>query len=225
LGWIPKLPWGNAALSTQLIAMLVFVLGGITGLINASFNVNQVIHNTAWVPGHFHMTVGTASALSFMGIAYWLVPWLLEKELWGRKLAVAQGWMWGIGVLVMGRGLASGGLEGMPRRTDILDAPYGLPSWDLAGTLAGIGGAFMFVAGIMFFVVLLGTMFLAPEKKGQTVPVTEVMHAPATTGWPLRLDNIRLWVVVTIILIVIAYAPFFIQYFPLEFNSPGFVLF
>ena len=54
--------------------MLVFVLGGVTGLINASYSVNQVIHNTTWVPGHFHMTVGTAVALTFIGVAYWLIP-------------------------------------------------------------------------------------------------------------------------------------------------------
>jgi cytochrome c oxidase subunit I len=37
--------------------MLKFAFGGISGLINASYNVNLVAHNTAWVPGHFHLTV------------------------------------------------------------------------------------------------------------------------------------------------------------------------
>jgi cytochrome c oxidase subunit I len=36
LGWIPKLPWGDPSLTAQLLAMITFVLGGITGLINAS---------------------------------------------------------------------------------------------------------------------------------------------------------------------------------------------
>jgi cytochrome c oxidase subunit I len=56
----PRLPWGDPSLTAQLLAMLTFVYGGATGLVNASFTMNLVIHNTTWVPGHFHMTVGTA---------------------------------------------------------------------------------------------------------------------------------------------------------------------
>jgi len=225
LGWIPALPWGDPALSTQMIAMLVFVLGGITGLINASFSVNQVIHNTTWVPGHFHMTVGTAVALSAMGIAYWLIPWLKDRELWGRKIALAQGWIYGVGVLVMGRGLASGGLDGMPRRTDIVEAVYRKPSWELAGILTGIGGTLMFVAGIMFFVVLVGTIFLGRPKENQVVPATETMHPPATSGWAVQLDRLGLWAVVAIVLILLAYGPFLVKYLPPALHSQGFKFF
>ena len=68
LGWIKTLPWGDPSVVAQLLAMSGFLLGGVSGLINASYSVNLVVHNTAWVPGHFHLTVGTAVALSFMGI-------------------------------------------------------------------------------------------------------------------------------------------------------------
>src|SRR5690606_14654657 len=54
LGWVVRLPWGDPSLVAQMLAMVVFVFGGITGLINASFTMNQIIHNTTWVPGHFH---------------------------------------------------------------------------------------------------------------------------------------------------------------------------
>jgi hypothetical protein len=30
------------------------------GLVNASFSLNRFVHNTAWIPGHLHLTVGTA---------------------------------------------------------------------------------------------------------------------------------------------------------------------
>jgi cytochrome c oxidase subunit 1 len=35
------------------------VFGGVGGLINASYNLNLVVHNTAWIPGHLHLTVRT----------------------------------------------------------------------------------------------------------------------------------------------------------------------
>lgn len=90
MGWVRKLPWDDPSVTAQVLAMFTFVFGGITGLINASFTVNQLVHNTAWVPGHFHMTVGSAVALTIVGVAYWLVPYLTDRKLWGRGLAVAQ---------------------------------------------------------------------------------------------------------------------------------------
>jgi len=85
LGWIPKLPWGDPSLTAQLLAMLTFVLGGITGLINASFTMNAVVHNTTWVPGHFHMTIGSAVTLTLVGVAYWLIPYLTGRGLYSRR--------------------------------------------------------------------------------------------------------------------------------------------
>jgi cytochrome c oxidase subunit 1 len=227
LGWIWKLPWGNPALSAQLLAMLVFLLGGITGLINASYNINEIVHNTTFIPGHFHMTVGTAVALSFMGIAYWLVPWLTDRKLWGRKLAVAQGWFYFVGVLIFARGMISGGLEGMPRRTKILEAPYDKASWELAGILTGVGGTLMFVGAVLFLVVLAGTLLLGEKTGGAggSIPATRTLSGPADSGWEVHLDQFRWWVIATVVLILIAYAPFLVGYLPPELTSPGYQFF
>ncbi len=59
LGWIWKLPWDDPSVSAQLLAGLAFMLGGASGLINASYTVNLVVHNTSFIVGHFHLTVGT----------------------------------------------------------------------------------------------------------------------------------------------------------------------
>ena len=70
LGWIRKLPWGDPSYTAQNLAMILFVFGGIGGLINASYDLNLAIHNTSWVPGHFYTTLGSAATLSFFGIFY-----------------------------------------------------------------------------------------------------------------------------------------------------------
>jgi cytochrome c oxidase subunit 1 len=224
-GWFFRLPWGDPALSAQVLAMLVFVLGGITGLINASFNVNQVVHNTAWIPGHFHMTVGTAVALSFMGIAYWLVPWLKGRELRLRGLAVAQGWLYFVGVLVFARGMISGGLEGMPRRTFMVGATYSKPSWELAGILTAVGGTLMFLSVACFFVVMAATIVAGRRQDGIDIPFTETLTGPASSGWEVRLDRFRLWIALAVVLILIAYGPFLVSYLPPKLWSPGFSIF
>jgi cytochrome c oxidase subunit 1 len=223
LGWIWRLPWGDPSVSAQLLAMLVFMLGGISGLINASYNLNQVVHNTAFIPGHFHLTVGTAVALSIMGIAYWLIPYLSGRELWGRKLAVLQGWVYTIGVLTFSRGLISGGLDGMPRRTFMLGANYSKPSWELAGILTGVGGTVMLLGILLFLAVLFGTLFLGPKNDGQEIPISDTIQPPATSGWEVRLDNFRFYVIAAVVLILVAYGPFLIGYLPPRLNAPGFL--
>src|SRR6185295_1928945 len=50
--WFGKLPWGDPSVAAQVLAMLLFAFGGVGGLINASFSLNLVVHNTAWMPGH-----------------------------------------------------------------------------------------------------------------------------------------------------------------------------
>jgi cytochrome c oxidase subunit 1 len=74
LGWIRALPWGNPTVSSALLAGLLFMVGGFGGSINAAYALNSVVHNTAWIHAHFHLTVGSAVALTFMGTAYYLVP-------------------------------------------------------------------------------------------------------------------------------------------------------
>ena len=74
--------------------MLLFAVGGLGGAINASFGMNSVVHNTSWIPGHFHTTVGSASALTFMGACYLVVPRLLGRRLELAPMARVQPWLW-----------------------------------------------------------------------------------------------------------------------------------
>jgi cytochrome c oxidase subunit 1 len=225
-GWIRTLPWGDPSVAAQLLAMITFVFGGATGLVNASYTMNQVVHNTTWVPGHFHMTVGTAVALSFMGIAYWLIPYLTGRGLWSRGLALASSWVYTIGTLIFARGMISAGLAGMPRRIFRVEATYDSPAWDLGGNLTAIGGTLMFF-GIMMFFVDIGMTIAAGRKGAQPsdVPVSEALAGPASTGWQLTLDRLGLWMAVAVLLAAIAYGPFLISYGAPRMVSPGFRLF
>jgi cytochrome c oxidase subunit 1 len=213
LGWIRKLPWGDPSVAAQLLAMLVFVLGGATGLVNASYTMNQFIHNTTWVPGHFHMTVGTAVALTLMGVAYWLIPYLTGRALFSRKIALASAWIYSIGVLIFARGMISAGLEGMPRRIFRAQATYNNPAWDLGGMLTGIGGTLMFVAVMLFFVVIGLTIVAGRKGEGPAdVPVSQTLTAPSQVGWEPKLDRLGWWFLAAVLLIAIAYGPFFLMY-------------
>jgi cytochrome c oxidase subunit 1 len=223
LGWIPRLPWGDPSVAAQLLSMLVFMLGGVTGLINSSYTLNLLVHNTAFIPGHFHLTVGTAVALSLIGISYWLVPFVSGRALWGPQLALAQAWLWAIGVLLFARGQISGGLTSMPRRTAIASIPYAdlAPGWAFDNALAGIGGLIMVVSGLLFFLVILGTLLGLAGRATNAMPAADSEVREGV--WPI-VDRLSGWTVVAIVLIVVLYGPVFASLLPPTLNSPGFRL-
>jgi cytochrome c oxidase subunit I len=223
VAWFGALPWSDPSVAAQVLAMLVFLLGGITGLMNASYNMNLEIHNTTFVPGHFHLTVGTAVALSIMGIAYWLVPYLEHRKLWSRGLALAQAWIYAIGVLIFARGMISGGLAGMPRRTAISLAPYAEPAgWKIAGIFTAVGGTLMFVGAMLFFLVIGVTILFGEREEPAEIPFADTVQAPARIGWEPSLDRLRYWIAIAAVLIVAMYGPFLAMHLPPAAIATGF---
>ena len=79
-------------------AMILFIFGGFGGIVNTSYSMDILVHNTMWIVGHFHITVGGPVALSFIGAAYRLVPAVTGRKLFAPKLALLQTWLWFIGM-------------------------------------------------------------------------------------------------------------------------------
>jgi cytochrome c oxidase subunit I len=224
--WIGKLPWKEPFFASVALAMLTFAIGGFGGAINAAYGMNGMIHNTAWVQGHFHLTVGTAVALTFMGAAYWFMPRLTGRELRFPALAQVQPYLWFIGMMVFSLVNHATGLAGMPRR--IYDATYaGHPaaqSWQAWTGISAMGGVVLFVSAMFFVSVMLGTM---TARKLEVVPGIEyATTARPLTGQRVVWDRIGLWVVLAVVMIVIAYAYPIAQLVQLErFGSPPFRVF
>lgn len=227
-GWILKLPWKKPAVAAQLLAAILFIFGGIGGLINASYNMNIVIHNTAWVPGHFHLTVGTAVTLSFMGIMYWLLPHLTGRKLFNDKLALAQAWLWFIGMTIFSRGMHLVGLQGAPRRTMLGAAIkadiYFNPDWRVPLIFVGVGGVILFISVILLYINLLGTVFAGQKLTDEEIPEVPVADAMVTAErGPRWLSQWKPWIVATATLIVLAYGPILWESIrTMESTSPGF---
>ncbi len=222
-GWIRKLPWGNPSFAAQNLAMILFAFGGIGGLTNASYNLNLAVHNTMWVPGHFHLTVGSAVTLTFFGIAYWLVPKLANKPLFSRKMGLWQSWTWFIGMLLMSNGLHVIGLNfSVPRRTMLGVAKYASSTWQPQLIEAAIGGVILGISGLLFYINMVGTV--AHKKTLEEpieMPVAEPYHPEETVpGW---LDTWKPWVVITVVLILVAYGPILVDMLSnIQLTSPGF---
>lgn len=217
VGWIAKLKWGNPAVAGMLLAGIAFFLGGMSGLVNASYALNLVVHNTSYIVGHFHLTVGTAVALTLMAASYVLVPYLTGKALWNRRVALLQVWLWFLGVLTFSVGQMWGGQRGQPRRTQILSAIYYAENdWEWPNRLTAMGGSVMFLSGMLFTLVILVTLF-RPRRyvsETQTLNLTEVRYGAKTTH--RLLDTVWLWSLIAVVLSVLVYGEVVLHYWPLN---------
>ncbi|WP_419961964.1 b(o/a)3-type cytochrome-c oxidase subunit 1 [Psychrobacillus sp. BM2] len=205
-GWVKKLPWQDARFTVPFIGMAAFIPAGAGGIINASHQMNQLIHNTIWVTGHFHLTVATTVVLTFFGASYWLLPHLTGRVLTKQmnKLAIIQAIVWTVGMSIMSGAMHIVGLMGAPRRSDF--STYGgaeqATDWIPYQIAQAVGGTILFVGIILILYIVVNLLFFAP--KGETeFPVGEVSENAEKT--PMWLENWKIWLTICIALILFAY--------------------
>lgn len=209
-GWIRRLNWGNPSYAAQNLAMILFVFGGIGGITNSSYNLNLAVHNTAWIPGHFHLTVASAVTLTFFGIMYWMVPALTGRKLFGPWLALGQAWTWFFGMLFMGNAYHLLGLRfGAPRRTMLGSAPYASPEWNPYLIESVLGVTLLTISAILFYIVIVGTLFNRKSDVEVKMPVAKPMNP--SVAIPKWLDTWSPWIWGAIGLVLLAYGPVLFQ--------------
>ena len=164
--WLRKAPWGNPAFSGMFMSLVFFgFIGGISGVVMGTEQINLIMHNTLYVPGHFHGTVVAGTTLAFMAITYYLVPLIFRREIMFMKLARLQPYLFGIGAAGISVFMMGAGTLGVSRRhwdMQFADAvlPFDYPS--AAFLMMGLNGLFAVLAavgGIAFIVVVVSSVF------------------------------------------------------------------
>ena len=185
-GWIARLPWSDPFFASVALAMITFALGGFGGAINAAYAMNAMIHNTAWIQGHFHLTVGTAVALSFMGVSYWMLPRLTGRALVWPRIATLQPYLWFVGMQCFSIPNHIAGVLGMPRRvyTGEFQGVAAAQQWVPLVDLSAIGGVILFVSAMCYVGVLVGTMLVSARGAHGSNRVRR-------SGWPRRRQGPR----------------------------------
>src|SRR5690606_26637539 len=96
--WLRKAPWGNPAFSGMFLSLVMFgFIGGISGVVLGTEQLNVLMHNTVYVPGHFHGTVGTGTTLAFMAVTYYVLPLVFQRDVIWPGLAKWQPYLFGLG--------------------------------------------------------------------------------------------------------------------------------
>lgn len=212
-GWIRALPWQDVRFLAPFLAMLFFIPGGIGGLINASYQMNAMVHNTLFVVGHFHVTVGTPVMLTFFGASFWLIPNLTGRTLpaGARRLGLVQAILWAAGMLLMSIAQHALGLMGAPRRTafttyqnhPVAESWFSTPIANYATMAAG--GALLFTAAVLMVGLAVYLAFFAPKAAPDRAEPFPLAEAAEEGMQPALLENWRLWLTLAAVLIVIAY--------------------
>lgn len=159
---------------TILIALGLWgwTFGGLGAVIDSTIPVNQVMHNTLWVPAHFHTYYLLGAAAFTWAYMYWLIAELGKAS--ESRISRAAAWLYGVG----GAGFVlmffyAGGLS-VPRRF----AEH-IPVWQLPDQIS-----------IPFVIlVALGALWLAGEMSGRAAAAWRGAARFAAPGDPVERED------------------------------------
>lgn len=174
--WLRKAPWGNPAFAGMFLSLVMFgFLGGISGVVLGTEQINIMLHNTLYVPGHFHATVVAGTTLAFMALTYLVLPLIFQRQVIWPRLAKWQPYLFGIGVAGISLFMMGAGTLGVSRRHWDITFSDALLTFDYPGAaflMMGLNGVFAIIAalgGILYILITVGTVLFGKRVDGSNV--------------------------------------------------------
>jgi len=117
--WLGTL-WGSRIRFTTAMLFAIgfvslFVAGGITGLVLGQTSLDLPMHDTYFVPAHFHLVMGVASIFGMFAATYFWFPKMFGRFM-SERLGKFHFWLTFIGVYCIFVPMHTMGMVGMPRR-------------------------------------------------------------------------------------------------------------
>jgi cytochrome c oxidase subunit 1 len=161
--WIATMYGGSIELKTPMLwaigFIILFTIGGVTGVVLANAGVDFALHNTYYVIAHFHyvLSLGAVFAL-FAGFYYWIGKMSgRQYPEWAGKLHF---WTMFVGVNLTFFPQHFLGRQGMPRR--YVDYPEQFAFWNYVSSI----GAFISYAATLFFVFIVFHTLMYGKRVG-----------------------------------------------------------
>ncbi len=161
--WLGTLWMGKIRLETPMLfvltAIVVFLVGGITGVPQAIVPVDLALHDTYFIVAHFHYTLFGGFVFPIMAAAYYWYP-KMTGRMYNETLGKVHWALMSIGYLVQTLPWFWLGLMGMPRRIATYDPSLGYTTMNRLATL----GAFIVGLSVLIFVFNIGRNLWSGSK-------------------------------------------------------------
>jgi cytochrome c oxidase subunit I len=217
LGWIRALPWDEPMVLAVGLSLLMLAPGGFGGLINMSYAMNAMIHNTSWVTAHFHLIFGGTVVIMYFAIAYEMWPRITGKPLRSKRLARWQLWTWFAGMLITTIPWHIAGLMGQPRRVAAFDYSDPVNARMALLDVISVGGGLILLPSAILLIVILVRSHLG--ERAAEAPMGYALAVNPPVRVPPSLNGFGLWNAILAVLMIVTYAYPIGQFFFLKAHS------
>ena len=193
--WIASIWRGRPRLATPMLFVIgfiiIFVLGGLSGVTLAAVPFDLQVHDTYYVVAHFHYVLLGGAVFPLIGAIYFWFPKMTGRMM-SEQLGVWNFWTLFVGFNVTFFPMHILGMQGMPRRVYTYPAEMG---WGLLNMISTLGAVVLVAGGILFVFnavrsYLAGAVAPADPWHGETLewatssppPVYNFLHIPVVEG-------------------------------------------
>ena len=145
--------WRSAGFSSLVLSIFVFFVGGVIALTISGVNTK--------IPAHYHCVIG-AVTIAFMGLFYEMMP-QLGMEIYSRRLATIQPYLYSAGILLFAAGLYLAGAHGVARKTYGSEQNLNSLGRFIGMSIMGMGGLVAISGGATFVYNALMTLLRKPQ--------------------------------------------------------------
>jgi cytochrome c oxidase subunit 1 len=217
--WLRRAPWGNPAFSGMALSVVLFgFLGGISGVVLGTEQINLIMHNTLYVPGHFHATVVTGTTLAFMAVTYLVVPLIFRREIILPGLAKLQPYIFAAGAAGISLFMMGAGTLGVARRHWDITFSDAILTFDYPGAaflmmgLNGVSALLAALGGGLYVLIVVGSILFGKRREA-VQPAAKPAPAPRPTAVASYGHAGTLYVPGTYILVSVFFVAFVLYYF------------
>ena len=143
--------------------IILFTIGGVTGVMLANAGVDRALHNTYYVVAHFHYVLSLGAVFSiFAGWYYWFPK--MTGYMYNEFLGKLHFWLSFIGANILFFPQHFLGLSGMPRH--YADYPEAFAFWNRISSY----GSYITTAGLVVFLFAMFYAYFIRKEKAADNP-------------------------------------------------------
>lgn len=175
---VKEMSWSVPAAFTAM-SFAGAIAAGVTGVANATVSFDSVIHNSMWVPAHFHAMIMLMIVPAAYALLYIIIPWVTGRVWHSARLAWAHFWLTLVGSVGFIVSFSDIGISGILRRSMVFPRLGNVVLDEVAATVfAGIVG----LGALAFVLNTLLTLRRAPPLKASGLNEV-VVQSLASTAW------------------------------------------